>query len=265
MCKGFINPGVKCTKSEACACGYCAELEMARTALKWGTHIDDFCDAVRREALGADYYPVGNEAVALADEAPRGFGTGTGAAVARKPRVDVATDRQIEFYLKLKAELERDGNGHLVIDTNMTDATKSEASKIISEMLDRKKKAGIVAAAQRHADAKLTNMKRRAGYDSLSKVGKLYRHNGSIYRIVSTRDKQRAYAKVWDTDTGRYEAAMGMINAVIQNGEELNLEQVAALGVKNGPMHGMCMVCGRSLTDDTSIENGIGPICARDY
>jgi len=29
-----------------------------------------------------------------------------------------------------------------------------------------------------------------------------------------------------------------------------------------GRLYGRCMVCGRTLTDEGSIERGIGPICA---
>ena len=34
---------------------------------------------------------------------------------------------------------------------------------------------------------------------------------------------------------------------------------------KFGALYGTCCVCGRTLTDEVSIEAGIGPVCAQKF
>ena len=44
----------------------------------------------------------------------------------------------------------------------------------------------------------------------------------------------------------------------LQAVEDGGMEAVARIGIATG----ICGICGRTLTDETSIANGIGPICA---
>lgn len=59
----------------------------------------------------------------------------------------------------------------------------------------------------------------------------------------------------WD-----YEA--GLINKIgSESWDRMTLEQAQEFGA----LYGVCMVCGRTLTDPKSIEAGIGPICAKRF
>ncbi len=49
-----------------------------------------------------------------------------------------------------------------------------------------------------------------------------------------------------------------MIYKLKTSGQELTLE----LAKEYGKLYGQCMICGRTLTNEDSIEAGIGPICA---
>lgn len=50
----------------------------------------------------------------------------------------------------------------------------------------------------------------------------------------------------------------GLAIRFVRNDEKMSLEQAQAFG----KLYGFCCVCGRTLTDERSIEAGIGPVCA---
>lgn len=72
----------------------------------------------------------------------------------------------------------------------------------------------------------------------------------------------RLYAKRLVKDAGewtwRYEH--DLVNR-LDNAKRLTLEEAARFG----RLYGICAICGRPLTDETSIERGIGPVCARGF
>lgn len=67
------------------------------------------------------------------------------------------------------------------------------------------------------------------------------------------------YGKVLDPDTGRFSYSPGILANVRAHGSRLPLERAKELG----KLYGICICCGRTLTDEYSIANGIGPICAQ--
>lgn len=84
-----------------------------------------------------------------------------------------------------------------------------------------------------------------------------------VYEVVPTKDGQRVYAMelVIYTDAkgakrGRWEYRKGVANdlACIR---PMSKEQAAKLG----HLHGVCVICGATLTDPKSVEAGVGPIC----
>jgi hypothetical protein len=88
-----------------------------------------------------------------------------------------------------------------------------------------------------------------------------YLLDGSVYTIATSKLSGQRYAKVLVINEGegkgRWEYAKGMLfklNATMK----LTLEAAAALGKQ----YGVCMICGRTLTDPSSVSAGIGPICA---
>lgn len=77
---------------------------------------------------------------------------------------------------------------------------------------------------------------------------------------VQMSSNDRLYAKRLNQLTGRFEYIQGGIRR-IEGGKDprpLTLEEAK----KFGKLYGICQRCGATLTDETSIENGIGPICA---
>ena len=65
------------------------------------------------------------------------------------------------------------------------------------------------------------------------------------------------YAKALDPETGRFEYHTGLIRKLDES-MRMTLEQAKQYGA----IYGVCCNCGRTLTNEDSIEAGIGPICA---
>lgn len=75
-----------------------------------------------------------------------------------------------------------------------------------------------------------------------------------IQRAVHGSGNQ--YAK--ELIEGKFTYAPGLIRFVKQHCRRMTLEDAK----KYGALYGTCCVCGRTLTDENSIEAGIGPVCA---
>ena len=85
-----------------------------------------------------------------------------------------------------------------------------------------------------------------------------------IYKVQWNQSKTNLYAKVLvhsedpegEADA-HFEYAPGALRHLTA-ADKMTLEQA-----KNyGALYGTCIVCGRTLTDERSIEAGIGPVCA---
>ena len=86
-----------------------------------------------------------------------------------------------------------------------------------------------------------------------------YLHNGNIIKVQqAVHGSGNLYAKklIIDGDSGSFEYTPGLIRNISFN-EKLTLEQAKEFG----QLYGMCCRCGATLTDETSIANGIGPVC----
>lgn len=83
-----------------------------------------------------------------------------------------------------------------------------------------------------------------------------YAYGAGVAEVVRTKDGIRLYAKILDVHTGRWTYSPGAMSH-LKAEDRLTVEQAAALGKR---WH-RCMVCGRELTNDDSIDRGIGPIC----
>lgn len=66
------------------------------------------------------------------------------------------------------------------------------------------------------------------------------------------------YGKELNTATGKFEKIAGAVRLVREVGKRLTVERARELG----QLYGMCIRCGATLTDEESIERGMGPICA---
>jgi hypothetical protein len=84
--------------------------------------------------------------------------------------------------------------------------------------------------------------------------------NDTVYRVQPSKSTGNLYAKALVThEFGKatWEYAQGMVYR-LANAEKLTVAQASHMG----HAFGVCMVCGRTLTAQESVEAGIGPICA---
>lgn len=87
----------------------------------------------------------------------------------------------------------------------------------------------------------------------------IYLNNLGVFKIQETQAGY-LFAKKLNETTGKFEGAPGAVNK-IQPQTKMSLEAAKHYG----KLYGMCMVCGRILTDETSISLGIGPICLEKF
>ena len=82
-----------------------------------------------------------------------------------------------------------------------------------------------------------------------------YFKDGKVYKIQQSQSSGHLYAKVLNGSHWDYAA-----------GEVRNLYEdqrlTAAEAAEYGKLYGVCCVCGRTLTNEQSISEGIGPICS---
>lgn len=81
-----------------------------------------------------------------------------------------------------------------------------------------------------------------------------YLHGKTVYKVVPSQNG-RLYAKVLDGSSFRY--APGAMT-FLKPEERMTREMAEQYGKTTG----QCAICGRVLTNEESIERGIGPICA---
>lgn len=85
-----------------------------------------------------------------------------------------------------------------------------------------------------------------------------YEYDDTVYKVITSPRTGRQYAKLLDVEIGKWEYAPGQIKYIRKLASPLTLERAQELG----QLYGICVRCGAILTDETSIANGIGPICA---
>lgn len=191
---------------------------------------------------------------------------------------DWATDGQLSYISGLLAE---------------RDATELPASyrvrlEVISEALEGTSEAGTYVTGHRgemvnrHLAKPLTKRGASALIDTLTDLPRktaaeradiledgFYTLGGQdgtgvevtkVYKVVTSPTSGRQYAKVLEGTSWVY--APGGVRALrLRGGQPLTLEVAQNLG----QLYGVCVRCGRTLTDEGSIAAGIGPICATKF
>jgi hypothetical protein len=80
----------------------------------------------------------------------------------------------------------------------------------------------------------------------------------TVYRVVqSKQNTNNFYAKRLDVHSGRWEYAPGAIKN-LADAPRLTVEVAARMGAR----YGICVICGRTLTAEKSVEAAIGPVCS---
>jgi hypothetical protein len=88
-------------------------------------------------------------------------------------------------------------------------------------------------------------------------VGMYQTPDGEIYRVQPSRETGNLYAKHMLVGGG-FEYERGAISRLTP-ADKMTLEQAKAWGMETG----VCCVCGAFLTDEKSVQEGIGPVCAK--
>lgn len=84
----------------------------------------------------------------------------------------------------------------------------------------------------------------------------MYRMDDRIFKVQrAIHGSGNLYAK--ELVQGGFVYAPGIIKRLNES-HRMTLEQAKEYGA----LYGTCCVCGRTLTDEVSIANGIGPVCA---
>lgn len=84
------------------------------------------------------------------------------------------------------------------------------------------------------------------------KVQKAVHGSGHLYA------KRLVVSPEFEGQSVTFEYTPGAVKQLEVGGRKLTLEEAKAFGA----LYGTCCVCGRTLTKESSIEDGIGPICA---
>lgn len=89
----------------------------------------------------------------------------------------------------------------------------------------------------------------------------IYRNDDGVFRVKQSQTGN-LYALRFIPDaqskSERFSYERGAIHRLSPE-HRLTLAQAVELGAQ----HGVCVVCGAELTDPTSVERGIGPVCAK--
>jgi hypothetical protein len=91
----------------------------------------------------------------------------------------------------------------------------------------------------------------------VSELGMYRTPNGDIYRVHQSRETGNLYAKKLDIISHKFEYEQGAMRK-LKASDKMTLEQAKAWGMETG----ICCVCGAFLTDERSVAEGIGPVCA---
>lgn len=172
----------------------------------------------------------------------------SGVAVIAAPTAGpaLATDKQVAFLTNLLADREHGETG-----VDLAKITKRNASLLIERLMAAPRKPGgerspILEARAASGVAPITE-----GFWVLGT---------EVYKVQrAVHGSGHLYAKHLN-EYGIFDYAAGAIGVLRSRGaEKLTLERARELG----KLYGRCMICGATLTDETSIANGIGPVCGR--
>jgi len=165
--------------------------------------------------------------------------------------IETATPKQIDYLQSLMRDRDVDALTVSRIDDAIAahSLTKQLASECIRDALQCAKRP-LAQERVNLAMAELTHG--------------MYRKDGTIFKVqIAVHGSGRLYAKrlVLNSDGGvHFEYAAGAVRMLTIQ-DRMSIEDAKAFGV----LYGTCCVCGRTLTDEVSIANGIGPVCAKRY
>lgn len=152
----------------------------------------------------------------------------------------IATEKQNDFISRLMGERDYHTlNVGNILQAQERGLTKTEASTLITLLMGCPKRSqGTVKAVEE-------------GFYILDDM---------VYRVQKAKSSGNLYAKILKPvvfGTAHWEYAPGMMRK-LGDAQKLTVEVAASMGHH----YGVCMICGRTLTAEESVQAGIGPICA---
>jgi len=87
-------------------------------------------------------------------------------------------------------------------------------------------------------------------------AGSYFAPNGDVCRVRKSRSSDRLYAERFNQVTMKFDYERGLVYNL---GERMTLDQAKEWGARLGH----CAVCGKTLTDNKSVNAGIGPVCIK--
>lgn len=164
-----------------------------------------------------------------------------------------ATDRQVSYIESLILARDVDANDESMMrDCINKGITAKVASSMIQDLLSRPFRARAQFGA--------------AHENGIKEDGMYQMPNGAIYKVQYNKaqgDGRRLYAKLLvlvNNEDGTYKVHFDYVKGVVYQltpAMKMTLEQAKEFGA----LYGTCCNCGRTLTNEESIELGIGPIC----
>ena len=149
-----------------------------------------------------------------------------------------ATEKQVQFIARLveEREIPPTGTARLLLEMWEFDRTRETATVLIDALM---------------ALPRLVEAPAPSGLHVL---------DGEVYRVVVSRGSGRPYALLLVEAPGAFEYAPGAVRHLSED-TMMTLEEARDYGVR----YGVCVACGRTLTNPESIEYGIGPVCRTRY
>lgn len=168
-------------------------------------------------------------------------------------RASAASDpRQVAARTWLKANPPR-GEGFLASmhDRAVNGLSFSDKQlEIVERIIAERSPSGAALLATGAGDVRRTVVEGWYVVDGIVwKVQRAVNGSGNLYGKQLVIDEGQS--------TGHWDYVPGGLKVIAERGEALSVEQAAAFG----KLYGVCAVCGRTLTDETSIAAGLGPIC----
>jgi hypothetical protein len=184
-----------------------------------------------------------------------------------------ATERQLSFLRSLREEIARLKNSQVApearvtgdalerwLDTSDVAADRTACSAKIEHAIEWRNQLRTEVKAQGITVAHAPDLPARTevteGMWIIGTIG-AEDHSGIFKVQRAVHGSGYLYAKLLDPETSKFVYAPNGMRRLADEGRKLTLEEAK----KYGALYGTCCVCGRTLTNEESIEAGIGPVC----
>lgn len=170
-----------------------------------------------------------------------------------------ASEKQVAFAKRLIGE--KDFLSLVPADRDLATAitegkpvSKADASRLIDTLLHTVNKT-VERNVEHRSGKKVAAVEVEDG---------MYLKDGVVFKVQFNREGTRTYAKrlvVHSHGDASFEYVGSVHRLGLKAEHKMTLEQAQEFGA----LYGTCCACGRTLTDENSIEAGIGPVCAKRF